>query len=199
MVALSDLFHGRMQATASAEVEASPGVVWQVISDIESHPNIISGVQSVKRLVVGNTGTVTPSNYAPNKGEPTLEVGTKWREVRSYKGFEEVTLVKTVTEIKNPHSFPRSVAITVTYTENGRETFKDDANTSTLAVHLPTCANDGDGHSSCIIVGTFAFQSVGCCNRLKGLFCGFFTYRFVQKQFQQEIDSIKEAALMKAG
>jgi putative flippase GtrA len=46
-------------------------------------------------------------------------------------------------EIINPKSFPHSVAITVMYTKNDKEVFKDNVNTSILAVHLLTSANDG--------------------------------------------------------
>jgi hypothetical protein len=75
MVALRDLFHDRMQATANAEVETPPAVVWQVITDIESHPNLFRASSWSSALWLVTLERSRPVN-TPNKGK-LLEVGTK--------------------------------------------------------------------------------------------------------------------------
>ncbi|GGY61253.1 SRPBCC family protein [Streptomyces omiyaensis] len=68
-------------------VAASPGRVWESITDLPDMPRVLSGVQRVEVLTEGGFG-----------------VGTRWRETRRMMG-KEATEEMTVTECEPPDRY----------------------------------------------------------------------------------------------
>ncbi|MFJ5709485.1 SRPBCC family protein [Streptomyces sp. NPDC093105] len=68
-------------------VAASPGRVWESITDLPDLPRVLSGVQKVEVLTEGGFG-----------------VGTRWRETRRMLG-KEATEEMTVTECEPPDRY----------------------------------------------------------------------------------------------
>ncbi|MGW6537125.1 SRPBCC family protein [Streptomyces sp. NPDC055051] len=68
-------------------VAASPGRVWEAITDLPEMPRVLSGVQRVEVLTEGGFG-----------------VGTRWRETRKMLG-KEATEEMTVTECEPPDRY----------------------------------------------------------------------------------------------
>ncbi|MFJ5832175.1 SRPBCC family protein [Streptomyces sp. NPDC093089] len=68
-------------------VAASPGRVWEAITDLRDMPRVLSGVERVEVLTEGVFG-----------------VGTRWRETRRMMG-KEATEVMTVTECEAPDRY----------------------------------------------------------------------------------------------
>ncbi|MFJ8132705.1 SRPBCC family protein [Streptomyces hydrogenans] len=68
-------------------VAASPGRVWESITDLPDMPRVLSGVQKVEVLTEGGFG-----------------VGTRWRETRRMLG-KEATEEMTVTECEPPDRY----------------------------------------------------------------------------------------------
>ncbi|GHF98521.1 SRPBCC family protein [Streptomyces filamentosus] len=73
-------------------VAASPGRVWEAITDLPDLPRVLSGVQRVEVLTEGVFG-----------------VGTRWRETRRMLG-REATEEMTVTECEPPDRYVTSAA-----------------------------------------------------------------------------------------
>ncbi|MFF5786446.1 SRPBCC family protein [Streptomyces sp. NPDC012693] len=68
-------------------VDASPGRVWEAITDLPDMPRVLSGVEKVEVLTEGGFG-----------------VGTRWRETRRMLG-KEATETMTVTECEPPDRY----------------------------------------------------------------------------------------------
>lgn len=68
-------------------IAASPGRVWESITDLRDMPRVLSGVQKVEVLTEGGFG-----------------VGTRWRETRKMLG-KEATEEMTVTECVPPDRY----------------------------------------------------------------------------------------------
>ncbi|MGW6394219.1 SRPBCC family protein [Streptomyces sp. NPDC055103] len=68
-------------------VAASPGRVWEAITDLRDMPRVLSGVEKVEVLTEGGFG-----------------VGTRWRETRRMLG-KEATEEMTVTECEPPDRY----------------------------------------------------------------------------------------------
>ncbi|GGR68028.1 hypothetical protein GCM10010282_71050 [Streptomyces roseolus] len=68
-------------------VAASPGRVWESITDLPDLPRVLSGVQRVEVLTEGG-----------------FDVGTRWRETRKMLG-KEATEEMTVTECEPPDRY----------------------------------------------------------------------------------------------
>ncbi|MGA5197581.1 SRPBCC family protein [Streptomyces exfoliatus] len=68
-------------------VAASPGRVWEAITDLPDMPRVLSGVEKVEVLTEGGFG-----------------VGTRWRETRRMLG-KEATEEMTVTECEPPDRY----------------------------------------------------------------------------------------------
>ncbi|MEV7567713.1 SRPBCC family protein [Streptomyces tanashiensis] len=68
-------------------VAASPGRVWEAITDLRDMPRVLSGVERVEVLTEGGFG-----------------VGTRWRETRRMLG-KEATEEMTVTECEPPDRY----------------------------------------------------------------------------------------------
>ncbi|MFB7516448.1 SRPBCC family protein [Streptomyces sp. NPDC056144] len=68
-------------------VAASPGRVWEAITDLRDMPRVLSGVERVEVL--------TPGGF---------DVGTRWRETRRMLG-KEATEEMTVTECEPPDRY----------------------------------------------------------------------------------------------
>ncbi|MFF5938280.1 SRPBCC family protein [Streptomyces sp. NPDC012508] len=73
--------------TVERRVAASPGPVWEVLTDLRDMPRILSGVERVDVLTEGAFG-----------------VGTRWRETRRMMG-KEATEEMTVTEAVPPDRY----------------------------------------------------------------------------------------------
>lgn len=88
-------FHEAMTGTGTdttsvvveRRVDASPGRVWESITDLRDMPRVLSGVERVEVLTEGGFG-----------------VGTRWRETRRMLG-KEATEVMTVTECEPPDRY----------------------------------------------------------------------------------------------
>ncbi|MFD3535509.1 SRPBCC family protein [Streptomyces sp. NPDC058664] len=68
-------------------VAASPGRVWETITDLRDMPRVLSGVEKVEVLTEGG-----------------FDVGTRWRETRRMLG-KEATEEMTVTECEPPDRY----------------------------------------------------------------------------------------------
>ncbi|MFD0073713.1 SRPBCC family protein [Streptomyces sp. NPDC127166] len=68
-------------------VAASPGRVWEAITDLKDMPRVLSGVDRVEVLTLGG-----------------FDVGTRWRETRRMLG-KEATEEMTVTECEPPDRY----------------------------------------------------------------------------------------------
>ena len=76
------------ELSVSREVSVSPEALWDLVTDLDRSPNVISAVTSIKRLDSG-TG---------------FEVGTKWQETRMI--FDrEATEILEVTDMDPGHSY----------------------------------------------------------------------------------------------
>lgn len=98
-------------ATAdSVEIPVPADVVWQLVTDLDRIPDILSVVESFERLKGHETG---------------FQVGTQWRETRQYESMK-VTQLKTVIDIGDD---PRSLRFNVSYPDAAGI-----INTSTLTI-----------------------------------------------------------------
>lgn len=59
-----------MEVTCSQHIAAPADIVWALMTDLESFPDTVGGIESVERLDDGSG----------------FEVGTKWREIRTLFG-----------------------------------------------------------------------------------------------------------------
>jgi len=76
------------ELSVSREVSVSPDVLWELITDLDRSPNVISAVTAVARLDDGNG----------------FGVGTRWQETRLIFG-REATEVLEVTDIEPGRSY----------------------------------------------------------------------------------------------
>ncbi|MEF9883321.1 SRPBCC family protein [Streptomyces sp. P9-A4] len=78
---------GTTSVVVERRVAASPGRVWESITDLPEMPRVLSGVEKVEVLTEGGFG-----------------VGTRWRETRRMLG-KEATEEMTVTESEPPDRY----------------------------------------------------------------------------------------------
>ncbi|MER6100106.1 SRPBCC family protein [Streptomyces sp. NPDC001728] len=78
---------GTTSVVVERRVAASPGRVWESITDLPEMPRVLSGVERVEVLTEGGFG-----------------VGTRWRETRRMLG-KEATEEMTVTESEPPDRY----------------------------------------------------------------------------------------------
>lgn len=158
--------------SVATEVEASCDRVWQVISDIESAPTVLSPVVSVERL--------------SDDDKEVFQEGTRWKEIRTYEG-KRVTQIKTVTSIRKEGD-GYAVGINVGYPVE----FKEYTNTSTLEIRPLTGQKN-----KCLLIGSFGIMPGDWKSRIS--FCLF--GKKVAKQggvaFLEELNEIAIAATRK--
>ena len=76
------------ELSVSREVSVGPEALWELITDLDRSPNVISAVAAIERL----------------DGGIGFGVGTRWRETRLIFG-RETTEVLEVTEMDRGHSY----------------------------------------------------------------------------------------------
>lgn len=156
-----------LSTSANVEIAAPAETVWKTIIDLDAAPDIIHVVKLIRR----------------EGGGEGCQVGTKWREVRIYKG-NDVVLRKTVTKMSED---PYSLSIAVSFSDNDEAMFQDASNTSNLAV-------EPLDESSCLLIGTFAIQNTGILATMYELFCGSCLIHDARQSFQVELDEYRVAA-----
>lgn len=154
--------------SVATEVAASCNDVFSVIQDIESMPSVLTPTVGVERLSKGTE----------------FELGTRWKEVRTYNGFE-IEQCKTVTSLRK-EAGGYSVAINVTYPGE----LKEFTNTSTLEIR-PSSGNN----EKSLLIGSFGVMPGGLLHRIR--FCLF--NRKIRKEGQRsflvELEEIGKAAV----
>jgi len=156
--------------SVATEVEASCDAVWNVIANIEIAPDVITPVVSVERI---------------SNGRENFQVGTRWKEIRKYKGSDFVQ-IKTVTSIRR-EAGGYSVAINVSYPD---EKFKDFTNTSTLEVR-PSGGKTG----KCLLIGSCGFMPGNLWSSIVFCFCGRGMARDTETLYLAELEDIGKAAV----
>ena len=155
--------------SVATEVEASCAAVWEVIANIEFAHSVITPVVSVERISEGDG----------------FQVGTRWKEVREYKG-SKITQVKTVTSLRKEEG-GYSVAINVNYP--GDE-YIDFTNTSTLEIRPLTGEKE-----KCLLIGSFGVMPGTLRGRIYFFFCGRRIAKYGQESYLHELDEIGKAAV----
>ena len=154
------------------EVPVPPSVLWQTVTDIDSTPDFLSAVKSVERI------------DGSSKDDP-LTTGTKWKEVRQYKG-NDVHMIKTVHNIGSDTSpYPRMFALNVSF-----PTMKKMANTSTIIV-----SPEEEVCNTSILAGTFVGVPGGLLFKLQMLLFGATIRRHTAASFRKELDDIAKEAI----
>lgn len=77
-----------MEIVVSREVAASPAQVWEIVTDLDGSPAVLSAVERVERL----------------DDQPGFAVGTRWRETRTMFG-RQATEEMEVTEVDAPRRY----------------------------------------------------------------------------------------------
>ena len=103
----------------SQQVAAPAAVVWELITDIEHSPHVISGIQSVQRLDQGTT----------------FDVGTRWRETRVMFG-RSASEEMTVTAVEPGRSYTTSAQHGGTHYTSELAVESTGADTCTLSMHF---------------------------------------------------------------
>ena len=154
------------------EVPVPPSLLWQTVIDIDSTPDFLSTVKSVERI------------DGSSKDDP-LTIGTKWKEVRQYKG-NDAHMVKTVHNVGSDTSpYPRMFAVNVSF-----PTMKKMANTSTIIVF----PEEEDCNAS-ILAGTFVGVPGGFLFKLQMLLFGTSIRKHTAASFRKELDDIAKEAI----
>lgn len=154
--------------SVATEVQASCENVWNVISDIELAPNVITTVVSVARLSDGKEG---------------FQIGTRWKEIRLYDGHE-VTQIKTVTSIRKENSV-YSAAINVSYPG----AFQDVTNTSTLEIRPLNGVKN-----KCLLIGSFGVMPGTLKSRIYFCLCSRQIAKRGETSYLVELEEIGNAA-----
>eukprot|EP00563_Minutocellus_polymorphus_P017590 CAMPEP_0197726810 /NCGR_PEP_ID=MMETSP1434-20131217/17212_1 /TAXON_ID=265543 /ORGANISM="Minutocellus polymorphus, Strain CCMP3303" /LENGTH=178 /DNA_ID=CAMNT_0043312837 /DNA_START=117 /DNA_END=653 /DNA_ORIENTATION=+ len=161
------------------EVPVPPSVLWQTVTDVDSTPSFLSTVMSVERI------------DGSSKDDPRT-IGTKWKEVRKYKG-NDVHMIKTVHHVGSDTSpYPRMFAVNVSF-----PTMKKTANTSTLIVSPGEMSVEGKAEecTSSILAGTFVGVPGGLLFKLQMLLFGASIKKSTTDSFRQELDDIAKEAI----
>jgi hypothetical protein len=158
--------------SVATEVDASCDRVWEVISDIESAPLVISSVVSVERL--------------SDSDKKVFKEGTRWKEIRTYEG-KHVTQIKTVTSIRK-ESGGYAVGINVGYPAQ----YKDYTNTSTLEIR-PLGGQKG----KCLLIGSFGIMPGDWKSRIVFCLLGRRIAKQGERPFLAELNEIAVAATRK--
>ena len=77
-----------MDLTVTREIDAPAQRVWDIVTDLQASPEVLSGVDRVERL----------------DGGDAFEVGTRWRETRTMFG-RQASEEMAVTAIEPPRSY----------------------------------------------------------------------------------------------
>ena len=76
-----------LELTVTRRIHATPQRVWDIVSDIEHSPNVISGIERVELLTGKN-----------------VMVGMRWNETRMMFGRESTELLE-ITSFEPPHAY----------------------------------------------------------------------------------------------
>lgn len=95
----------------SLDISASASIVWALLVDVDSYPNHLSTCMSVRVYQPHPTNRRNPrgsSNASQNVG--SVKAGSKWVEVRQFKGRTYKMLVST-TAVDNEEDDPKSFTV----------------------------------------------------------------------------------------
>jgi Polyketide cyclase / dehydrase and lipid transport len=162
-------------------IEAPSETLWEVLSDLDALPSILSTVKAIQNIDKNDGGKIP------------FEVGQKVRETRFYKG-KEYTLRRTVTSIQDNEQH-RSVSFHCDYGETMElhHSIRDICNTITLTI-LPV-ANNTSALDNCQLLGSFAVESAGLCTRLQFCFCNPCIFAHSRSMFVVELQEYAAAAM----
>ena len=153
----------------SVQVEAPADVLWEIVKDLSSLPEVVTSVVGFE-WVSGNT----------------TKVGARFRETRTCKN-SRYTLHKTITRLEDSNLQERSLSLGISFRHANDKICKDVVNTSTIIVQKV-----GDHSSRLILTG--AVESGHFLDRLNYLFCYPCIRNFVRISAEQEIDDYRVAA-----
>jgi hypothetical protein len=157
----------------TVEINAPVDFVWNMLTAIEDFPDIASNVMSVERI----------------GGGESFKAGTKWKEVRKFRG-KTLVIYKTVTDIADN---PRSFSVSITF---GKQQFEgeklhywshSDAETATM-IFQPI------NETTCNMIFTLAYSSSSCWGRTWMSICRCCIMSYGRKYFQLELDDVAAAA-----
>jgi len=201
-----------LSASASAEtIHASADVVWDILTDLESLPKVLSMVKEVKRINHNNHFYYNSFHKKKKKdndddGENWRE-GTSWDEIRIFKGREFISR-KSITNLtvykkdgeggkrKHHHknssndNIIRSVGMNVCHQPISRYHPKNSTITTSFIV-LPI------DDKSCTLVASMGFVSDGFFQFMnpERLFLQRTCKRYMTEYLQEEIDDYARAAM----
>lgn len=150
--------------SAALQVDAPAEVLWKHIVDVDAYPKILSSVVSIERQDRGD-----------------LHVGSKWREVRKYRGRSETVVDNFVTSISED---PFSISLGNSFSGIA---LSNSAMTSTVAV-------EALDDSSCLMVGSFAYKPAGMIPWLIDFFFRSCIHRDARNRALAELEDYAAAA-----
>jgi len=179
---------GRVKPCLIHEINVPSDIIWEILTDLESSQAIMPEVESIEIL----------SDYTHGFRE-----GVKYKEVVKlveFLGFKcELTVYKSVIEVKHNDDASRSAKVAMTLGED----FKNTSIVWTFDVHdvPPTSCDDDDVErglpSSTNLVFSFSLQAGGVCDRLYYMLFGCYVHKVTQKKLQHIAASTEKVALQK--
>jgi hypothetical protein len=141
-------------------VHASPDILWEVLTDFESLPQVVDTIQTVKIIqpsssLRSSAASLTATSNAVDK----VVVGTQIYEERKIKN-RVVSIRRFVTNvIKNPAKNEYSISFNTYFDKEFPRSAEFVCNTSTLSIVVPLKPT---GTTSCELLGSFAVEVSGC-------------------------------------
>ena len=142
------------------EIDAPSEYVWELLTDIQALPKIVSHIEEVEFL--GQREPSDTSNAAP----PILKVGMRWIEKRRFdlaRDSKPEPQIKTIIRL-DPDEPTRSLGFNIGFPRN-RGGYEDIVNTCTFTIQTMS-------HASCVLICSAAFHAAGmdwipkCCLEL---------------------------------
>jgi hypothetical protein len=141
-------------------VRASPSILWEVLTDFESLPQVVDTIQTAKIILPTSSlqSSTASSTLASNAGRNVL-VGTHIYEERKIKD-RVISVRRIVTNcIENPATNEYSVSFNTYFDKEFRKSASILCSTSTLSIVAPVKST---GDASCELLGSFAVEVSGC-------------------------------------
>jgi hypothetical protein len=175
----------------SISVEAPSETVWEVLSNLDAIPSILSSVKDIK-LIDTTTTTTTFDGKIPFK------VGLKFQETRYHQG-KEYTMHRIVTSIQEDKHH-RSVSFYCDFSETKElnRAIREICTTSTFTIVLPDANDTSSARDRCQLVGSFAIQSAGPWSRPQFRFCSPCIAAQSRRNFVVELEEYAAAAEARA-
>lgn len=146
-------------------VHASPSILWEVLTDFESLPQVVDTIQTAKIILPSSSlHSSTPSSTAASNTEGKVLVGTQIYEERKIKD-RVISMRRIITNVsENPAKNEYSISFNTYFDDEFPKSAQYLCNTSTLSIVAPS---KSVGVASCELLGSFAVEVSGC------LYCPF--------------------------